>query len=226
MCMMRYVVVILAFVGVVPANAQFVVNHEPYPFGGSGSDTALPSIVLPFTWQASADDFALTAAATVTHVNWWGFYIEGTGPLAETFRIRLFSASPGNGLPGEAMFEEVFQNPERVDTGRTIAIGGRPHEYRFHVALGTPANLGPDVAYWLEIAQLGDGTSGFQWELSRVETNSYAFQNNLFPEWRRTTASSDLAFQLVVPEPITASLLLLGLAFAAGLRARGRLNSG
>ncbi len=215
------VVVVFALAGIAPANAQVIVDHAPYPSGGSGSDTALPNSAAPFTWQQSADDFRVSAAAEVTHVNWWGFHIENIAPLAEIMQIRLYAEQAGDGLPGDILYEETFENPERVDTGRRIGIVGRPHEYRYHAKLSVPMELNADVGYWLEIAQLGDGTSGFQWELSRVETNSYAFQNNLFPDWRRTTASSDLAFQLVVPEPLTASLLLLELVFAAGLRARG-----
>ncbi len=206
------------------AIAQYVVDHQPYALGGSGSDTELPSTSLPFTWQGSADDFQISLAATVTHVNWWGFHFENLAPPDETMRIRFYAPDPSNGLPGPVLYEETFINPERIDTGRTIAIVGRPHEYRYHAALAEQIKLDPGIVYWFEVVQVGDSTSGFRFEYSRTDISSFVFRNNLFPDWRYTTATSDLAFQLVVPEPVTASMLLLGIAFAAGLRARGRAN--
>ncbi len=221
----RSLIIVLALAGLSPASAQFVVDHRPHPFGGSGSDTAVPQSQLPFTWQESADDFRVTTPATVTHVNWWGFHFENVAPPTETMRVRFFRARASDGLPGDLRYEETFENPERIDTGRTILIGGLPREYRYHVALAKPIEL--DLgAYWFEVVQVGDSNSGFRFEFSLGDVNSFAFRNNLFPEWRLTTQIPDLAFQLVIPEPMTASMLLLGLAFAAGLRARGRINSG
>lgn len=213
-------IVVLALAGVSPASAQFIVNHEPYPFGGPGSDTVVPTSQYPFLWQQSADDFRLSEPATVTHVNWWGFHFENVAPPDETMRIRLYTVRLSDGLPGDLLFEESFANPDRIDTGREIVIGGGPREYRYQAALGAPIDLDPGVEYWIEIVQVGDPNSGFRWELSRAETNGRAYWNNLVPDWTRGTATSDLAFQLVIPEPITASMLLVGLAFASRLRTR------
>jgi hypothetical protein len=219
-------IVVLALAGIAPASAQFVVDHQPYPYGGPGADTALSSASLPFTWQLVADDFRVFAPGLVKHVNWWGFHKENVAPPNETMRIRLYREPPGDGLPGEILYEETFVNPERIETGRTIAIGGSPREYKYHVELAKPLEFSPGLVYWLEIAQIGDPNSGFRWEFSRADTNGFASKNNLFPDWRRTTLTSDLAFQLIVPEPVTAALLFIGFVFAAGLRARGRFDTG
>ncbi len=218
-------IALVALAGIKPAGAQFIVDHAPFPYGGPGSDTAVPESQLPWTWQLAADNFRVAGPATVNHVNWWGFHFENVAPPEETMRVRLYGARPSDGLPGEILFEETFENPERIDTGRSILLDGLPHEYRYHVALGTPMVLIPDQDYWFEVTQIGEILSGFRFEYSRVDTDGFAYRNNLLPDWTADSPTSDLAFQLVVPEPITASMLLLGLVFAAGLRARGRPNS-
>jgi len=217
----------VALASVSPASAQFIVNHEPYPLGGPGADTALPATQLPFAWNQAADNFQVPVEASVTHVNWWGFHFENVAPEFETTRIRLYRERAGDGLPGDILYEEVFENPERIDTGRTIVIGGGPHEYRYHVGLGVPMVLSPGIGYWLEIVQVGDPASGFRWEYSLAGGDGHAYVNNLVPDWQLpATYNGDLAFQLVIPEPVTASMLLLGLVLAAGVRARGRGRSG
>jgi len=115
----RHLVVIIALAGGMPASAQFAVDHQPYTAGGPGSDTEVPVSQLPFTWQLSADDFRASTAASVTHVNWWGFHFENLAPESENMRIRLDAARESDGLPGDTLYEETFVIPERVDTGRT-----------------------------------------------------------------------------------------------------------
>ncbi len=216
--------VIITLAGLSPARAQFVVDHQPYPFGGPGSDTVFPNSQLPFLWGEVADDFAVSSSVVAKQINWWGFHFENVAPANETMRVRIYSERPVDGLPGRIVFEETFENPERIDTGRTINLGGRPIEYLYHANFGIPVTLSPGSANWLAISQIGDSQSGFRWEYSRTDINGFAYINNLVPDWSGDTPTSDLAFQLVVSEPVTASLLLLGLAFAAGRRARGRVK--
>lgn len=195
-----------------------VVDHQPHPTGGPGSDTNFVEVFSPLTWQLSADDFTLTSPATIRHITWWGFYGSTFAssaeqpPATQTMRLRFYDARIQDGLPGTVLFEETFVDPSYAWTGRRVLTGPAPDEYKFDVDLSTPMQLVALTPYWIEIIQLSNPRSLYRWESSRSsEINGFAFQNAATNDWIHTqNTTSDLAFQLsTIPEPSPAALMLL-----------------
>ena len=194
-----------------------VVDRQPFPTGGPGSDTSFIEVFSPLTWQLSADDFTLTSSATIRHVTWWGFYGSTFGssaeqpPATQTMRVRFYDARIQDGLPGTILFEETFVNPPYAWTGRQVLTGPAPNEYRFDVDLPTPMPLSSSTPYWLEIVQLESPQSLYRWEISVSGRDGFAFQNEATVDWVHTqNTPANLAFQLsTIPEPSTAALMLL-----------------
>jgi len=207
----------LALAGFSPASAQIVVDHQPNPLGGGVADTAFLFGGQPF-WRLSADDFVVGVTTDIKSVVWWGYYRTPT-PADETMRIRLYDARPGDGLPGPVLFEQLVFDSHRTATGRHVADQGQPPEYRYETALSNPMALQAGTPYWLEITQIGDLASTFVHEQSLADQTPYAFRDQLATDWRRSGGTADLAFQLIVPEPATAALMLFG-----ALRLRRRIK--
>lgn len=200
-----------------PVRAGIVVDHQPWPTGGSASDTDLIDPLSTLTSQRSADDFTLAADADIRHVTWWGFYGSNVTspaeqpPATQTFRMRFYDARPANGLPGNLIHEESFADPLFAPTGRIIVTGAGPDEFKFDVNLAQPVSLSAATPYWLEIVQLGTRDSFFGWELSITEQNGFAFINAATVDWQHTVNTpGDLAFQLsTIPEPSSATLWVI-----------------
>jgi len=226
-----HVIVFAMLLALLPAAARagLVVDHQPFPTGGSASDTALVDPFLGQEWQLAADQVPLLATETsIQRVVWWGFYGSLVSdrpefaPANETIRIRFHEADPATFLPGVVVYEAFITNPQRLATGRSIAAGPGPDEYRFEAELVEPVTLQAGQPYWLQIAQVGNEESFFTWEYSAAELNGFAFNNELTQGWRQTqTLVVDLAFQLwAVPEPSFG--LLLPFVFIFSRRTRGR----
>jgi len=213
--MQRRLAIALSVVLASSASAQIVVDHQPNPLGGGGSDTEFRFNGQP-SWELSADDFSVSAPVTIKSLVWWGYY-RTPAPADETMRIRLYDARPGDGLPGAVLFEQLVFDSHRTATGRHVADQGQPPEYRYDTTLNTAMLLQANTPYWLEITQIGDLASTFVHEQSLADQTPYAFQNRVAIDWRRSNGTTDLAFQLIVPEPATAALILFG---ALGLRRR------
>ncbi len=202
-------------------------DQQPHPYGGPGADTDFYSDSGPRVWQQVADDIMLPSAATIRRIVWWGFYGGNfTGsryppPGPETMRLRFYDARPGDGLPGQTLWEESFLNPSRTWTGRDVqSVGGHP-EYVFQTDLTTPFVLDAGVPYWLEIVQVGDVDSTYRWEYSPGVQTPYALKNTFYPDWQRTTLNIDVAFQLsTVPEPATFGLFVFGFMLVARRKRR------
>jgi hypothetical protein len=209
-------------------DGGIVTDHQPYPYGGGGADTAFSDDFGFPTWQRLADDILLSEPATIRHITWWGFYggsfdeYPEAPPSTEIIRIRFYQSRPSDGLPDEddVLFEETFLDPSRTATGNVIWLGALPPEYVFEVDLPTPVILDAGTPYWLEITQIGNIDSLFRWEFSRADENGQAFTNPNTDGWRATTSiTSDTAFQLsTIPEPMTLTLFLTGFSFAAARR--------
>jgi hypothetical protein len=209
---------LLGFAGAGRLEAGILVDHQPLNSGGPASDTDFINDSGFQRWQQLADDVLLSESAEVTHLTWWGFYggsFSGSPnpPVGdETMRIRFYDARPGDGLPGEVLYEESYLNPTRTWTGRIVGVGSGPREYRFNAALTKPFAIEAGVPYWFEVVQVGDVNSAFRWEYSiKAEANGFVFRHTTLPNWQHTVNTpGDLAFQLIsVPEPQTALLFLL-----------------
>ncbi|MBI5762990.1 MAG: hypothetical protein HZA51_05645 [Planctomycetes bacterium] len=200
------------------AHAGIIVDHQPFPTGGPGSDTQYVTTLGQTSWQWLADDFVWATNEQLTHVNYWGFYNADNPPIHETFRLRLYLPRSSDGLPGQVIHEEVILNPNRTATGREIQVGITPNEYFFEAPLVAPVTLNANDRYWLEVVQVGDITTHFRWETSVTENNGLAFLNRNVPDWAFTDTQGDLAFQLISPEPT--SLVLFGAACIMRTRSR------
>jgi hypothetical protein len=205
-----------------PAAGQpILVDHQPHRYGGGASDTLFIASGQQ-VWQRVADDFVLSAPATVGSLVTWGFYHEDNPPAVETMRIRFLEARSIDGLPDESnvISEQSILNPTRAATGRIILTGIAPHEYRFQMDLPTPIALDGGRPYWLEFVQIGDVSTHFRWEYSLANGTGQAFINPFVSDWQHTVGSIDTSFQLIAfPEP--ASIGILGLGWIA-ITARGK----
>ncbi len=203
-------------------------DQQPLNTGGPGADTDFYSNSGQRVWQQVADDILLPSAATIRRIVWWGFYggdfsgttLPPTGP--ETMRLRFYDARPGDGLPGQTLWEESFLNPSRVETGGFVWANGGA-EYIFEVDLTTPFTLDAAVPYWLEVVQVGDVDSHFRWEVSPGTGTPFAFINPFVPDWRRTTVTANVAFQLsTIPEPTALGLFVFGFILVTRRKRRRR----
>jgi len=210
------------------ANGQVLVFNQPrLPTGGPGADTSFIDDGGNSIWQQVADDIILGQDATIGRIKWFGFY-GGTftgstqPPATQTMRIRLYDSRPGDGLPGAILFEESIIDPPRFPTGAILPLPLAPIEQRFEVDLATPFDMLSGMQYWVEIVQLGDTNSHYRWEFSLGNGTPYAFINPNVADWRRSTASSNLALELwTVPEPSSVLLVLGALSFTLA-RAKAR----
>jgi len=199
-----------------PVHGEIVVDHQPWPTGGPASDTDLVDPLSTLTAQQAADDFLLAEDASILHLTWWGFFgSSATNPAeqppdTQSFRIRFYDARPGDGLPGNVINEEIFIDPFFEATGRQVATGAFPDEFKFDADLASAVLLSASTPYWLEIVQLGSADSFFRWEFSIDEQNGFAFRNAATVDWRADTSPGDMAFQLLtIPEPSSAAFWLL-----------------
>lgn len=202
-----------------------VVDHQPLNTGGLASDTELIDMFGNPNWQRVADDFQLSESTLINELRWWGFYDQDNPPATEQFRVRVYGSQQAANLPDELniIYEEYMFNPNRVATGRQIAVGIGPHEYLFSIELESLVAINAGDTHWLEIIQVGDLSTAFWWEVSTSENNGHAFNNAITNGWRHTTGGFivDSAFQLVaVPEPASLVLVLLPTCLLVTLKRR------
>lgn len=162
-----------------------------------------------------ADAFALTSAATICKLNWWGFYGSDFAqsleppPSSESFRIRIYADSVG--LPGSTLYDEIIADSSRVATGAAIATGIGPVEYLYSAALPGCFVAQAGEPYWLEVSQVGDINSLFRWENANI-AGGFAQRFPIDTPWRLSSPNrGQLAYELWTPEPCSGALLAVGL---------------
>lgn len=202
-------IVTLATVGFsTAARASIVFSQVQTHVGGGTSDTEF----LYFgnqVWERSADDFVLSAPATINGVTWWGFFGNfydlnpEPPPLAQTVRMSVYEPRPTDGLPGNLLYQELVVDPSRTATGFTVSEGAGLPEFRYDVTLANPWLLDSSQRYWLEITQMDDLPSTFRWNYSNGNGTPYALISPLTANnWRYISSGANLAFQLTqIPEP-------------------------
>jgi len=197
-----------------PRDGGVIVEQLPTRLGGLGADTAFRDYIGRPVWQQIADNIVLTQTADVRHVEWYGFYggsqqthSPPTGD--ETMRVRFYAARPGDGLPGDVLYEQSFLNPSRIATGTNVVCDVLAPEYLFQADLLSPVTLAAATPYWLEIVQVGDLESHFRWEAGYGLQIGHATSQASMPEWQYVPTTS-MAFQLsTIPEPSVPTLLAL-----------------
>jgi hypothetical protein len=207
------------------AEGEVIVLHSPSQWGASASDTDYAHDGSAYSGRL-ADDFTVDTPAIVRHVTWWGDYgWAGAPPASETVRIRFYDARPSDGLPGDSLFENSGSNPVRALTGAIVhgivpGTAATAPEYEFGVDLAVPFSLDAGSTYWLEIAQIGDRSSRFEWEYSGTRPDSFAYAYPSDAQWQ-SGSWGNLAFELSrVPEPATLTLTVMGVSLM--VRGTGR----
>ncbi len=202
------------------AEQNVLVDHQPTRRGGPAADTDFINMSGHESWQLLADDFSLSATTAIGRVTAWGFYNLDNPPSTETMRIRFYDSRPGDGFPGNVLYEQQFSSFSRIATGQIVFDNDGLREFFYTFDLPVPVILDASTQYWLELVQLNDVTTAFRWESSSSGNRSLVFEHPAFPDW--TLASgSDVAFQLfAVPEPT--SLVLISLSLLQMVSARRR----
>ena len=207
-----------------PRDGDVVVNQQPTRVGGGASDTLLVDRDGQVTWQQLADEIVLTQTATIGRIGWWGFY--GTWnqthvpPATEMFRIRLYDARAGDGLPGVILFEQTFDAVSRTATGRNVLAEEPCPEYFYQINLSQGLTFAAGVRRWLEVVQVGDVGSTYRWELANGPPPGQAYLNPNVTDW--ALYYPNCALQLsTVPEPGSLFLFVSSL-FLVRLQGRRR----
>lgn len=169
-----------------------------------------------------ADNFSLSASATIGHVSWFGIGEgEQTSGLENvaSFTIELWSSRPrNNGLPRpDALLTSESFSLEQTGptaTGRTDTLGAM--EFEHAATLSSAWDLDADTTYWISISAESIDPSGDAWkwrdsiDADRI-SNSYNYGTD---RWINVI-DTDSAFTLSnVPAPSTGALLVLAIGAA------------
>lgn len=144
--------------------------------------------------QQIADDFSLGADASITSVEWYGFYIPGMVPSAKDFLIRFFSSS--SSLPDVLLYESALNLTTGVDTGLLNMFDLPIISYTG--ILGTAFNANAASEYYISILENDPTTtSGWGWSFTSnapVTHTGIAARRGAFA-WT-SQVGSDMAFVL------------------------------
>jgi hypothetical protein len=167
------------------------------------------------------DNFTLSAASSVTGLGWVGSYFFGSSGGINGFLVEIWGDSAG--VPGSNLFTAtVSGNANETSLGNDS--NGDP-TFIYNASLATPFAAAAGTSYWLSIQPTLAGTSQWGWE-NGTGGDGTAYQVFFGSP---TVISNDLTFSLnsdgggsvSVPEPGTATLLLLGLAAFRARRPNG-----
>ena len=196
-----------------PRDGEVVFEQLPSRSGGLSSDTAFRDYVGRITWQQIADNILLSQTADIVHIEFYGFYggyMQSHNPPTgdETMLVRFYAAHPGDGLPGDVLYEESFLNPTRSATGFNVVSDVLAPEYLFKADLSSPMTLIAGIPYWFEMVQVENTESHFRFEDGYGLLPQHATSWTWLPEWNYNPGSQ--AFRLsTIPEPATLTLFLL-----------------
>lgn len=173
------------------------------------ADAGLPQFV--------ADDFVLQAPdTTITNIRWWGHYAWGGPGLPEDdFTISIFE-QVGN-APAIAPIIEVHVGA--VDRARTRQFDrAGATVYFYSTFLDVPITLAASTTYYLSITNntyLATGTI-WSWSNHRYNNGNNYFREDPNGPWIDDSSDMEMAFFMTdyppIPEPLTLSLLGMGLA--------------
>jgi hypothetical protein len=197
-----------------PASAVVLYdNGGPDYNTGYFSDTVNAS----GNYYVAYNQFSLATGATITGIEWWGFYFPGnTPPPTDPFDYYITANPGGGGPPGAVLDSGVLGSGSPVDTGSQSFPFGSFDVYEYNASTSIPLGAGTYYLSIYETDPTSDG-SAFTWATS-TETAVGTEEWSISPvNGEAGAAEIGLAFNLTggggatVPEPATMTLLGLGL---------------
>jgi len=178
-----------------------------------------------------ADAFQLSAATSLTSLDWYGDNFANSFPSTVSFVLNLYTDA--GGLPTNSPFSSQTITATAVDTGITEPDCCSPFVKIFYFSANLPSAvaLNGSTTYWLSILDsTGSGNSLFRWANGTTTWMADPENACCFPgTWTsvgppRNQAAYDLNPSPAAPEPGTLALLgssVVGIAAALRRRHRG-----
>ncbi len=177
----------------------------------------------------TADGFALTSAASLSSVRFWGRYVWSGHPQPAAFRVTIWNAdgTDVNGLtgsPGSVLFAQTFAvaGPGFIHTPYVGPLTGSD---QYDIDLGAAVPLAANTRYWISFAGIGS-LNDLPWAWAHSTTGQHlAGEYNVFSTdswWTyqgSTGPATGRAFELFeVPAPHAAFTMIVGSLLAARRR--------
>lgn len=202
-------------------------------FGGTSACTQFRSSQLATSFASqTADDFSLTANATVRKIRFWGGYFNGVPAPISSFNVLIYADAGGQptGTPGDptgTALHSFTVSATVVDTGASIS-GASSNIFRYDFDLGAGFLATAGTTYWLAIQAAVEFPPQWGWATQLAGAGDPIAQ--WMPvaglnEWRSIAHTDHAQFRLFsrtgggIPLPGAAGLAALGL-FGVTVRRR------
>lgn len=205
--------------GAALATPITVYYQPPTSIWGGLESSAEPAVIADASWpvRRSADDIMLNFDGEVTQLRWWGHSSDGDNTTTEYnidqitgFLIEFFEEEPTTNGVGASIYSEV------VTVGATapavtsyVAYDGSP-VFVHSVNLSREVVFSAHTRYWLSIAAYRKSDPRWVWFKTSRGNHFYDLDIGVDGIWDGPYRCSDVAFELVIPEPTTVVLFALG----------------
>lgn len=174
-----------------PLNGGLAPSVGGAPYAGHGNaSTATMTTPPSYIGTFAADDFALTAAADIVHVEWYGSYtlnqkLGGASQFLVAFESDV-PAGIGPSHPGVPLLSQIVTLGALAPGSGTfsetaIASAGLTQLYHYSAELALPFTAAADTVYWLKIVALNNQDADGGTYLWNWQARDYSLQNPLAP---------------------------------------------